>query len=358
MGYTSIRPGQVWLDTEGKRIQAHAGSVFFENDTFYWYGENKEKTVPGNGILHWGMRCYSSQDLYNWRDEGLMIPPDLENERSPLHPSAKAERPHVLKNPHTGKYVCWLKVIGKDGSQTETVLVADRLMGPYTLVESGLRPLGMNAGDFDLVQAGDGKGYYYFERVHSELICADLTDSYTGVTGYYTTHFPKPSPPDVREAPAYFTRGHKHYLLTSGTTGYHPNPSEAAIADTFHGPWSEIGDLHPEDASRTSYGSQISAVFRHPGKRDLYIAMGDRWMPGLRNMNPAAYDGGETYRDAAEQFRRTFSLDAAERAEAAADWRIPKANTSLADYVWLPITFEGERPIIRWQTEWRIEDYD
>ena len=24
--YSSIRPGQVWLDTEGKRIQAHGGS--------------------------------------------------------------------------------------------------------------------------------------------------------------------------------------------------------------------------------------------------------------------------------------------------------------------------------------------
>ena len=33
MSYTSIRPGQVWLDTEGKRIQAHGGSVM------YWQGD-------------------------------------------------------------------------------------------------------------------------------------------------------------------------------------------------------------------------------------------------------------------------------------------------------------------------------
>ena len=83
----------------------------------------------------------------------------------------------------------------------------------------------MSAGDFDLVvDPHDGKAYYYFERVHSEMICADLTSDYTDVTGYYSTHFPQPQPPFVREAPAYFSRDRRHYLLTSGTTGYYPNP--------------------------------------------------------------------------------------------------------------------------------------
>lgn len=53
MQYASIRPGQPWLDTEGKRIQAHGGSLFFWEGTFYWYGENKEKTLPASGIWHW-----------------------------------------------------------------------------------------------------------------------------------------------------------------------------------------------------------------------------------------------------------------------------------------------------------------
>jgi len=34
-GYASIRPGQVWLDTNGKRIQAHGGSIITVGDTFY-----------------------------------------------------------------------------------------------------------------------------------------------------------------------------------------------------------------------------------------------------------------------------------------------------------------------------------
>lgn len=356
--YQSIRPGKLWLDSKGERIHAHACSVFFEADTFYLYGENKEKSAPGNGILHWGVRCYASKDLYNWQDEGLIVAPDLEDESSPLHPTAKSERPHIIRNPHTGKYICFLKVMERSGSQTLTVLEADRFLGPYALLYSGARPLGMDAGDFDLVTAPDGKGYYYFERVHSELICADLTDDYTRVSGYYSTHFPKAGPPDVREAPAYFSRRGKHYLLTSGTTGYHPNPSEAAIADTFHGPWRTLGDLHPGDLSRSSYGSQISAVFRHPKKKDLYIAIGDRWMVDLRARDPQAYDRGDVYRDAARQFEGAFSFDEDVRREATKHWSITRPDTSQSNFVWLPITFEGARPIIHWRDEWRTEEFD
>ena len=71
--YDRFYPGRVWLDTEGKRIQAHGGSVIFIDGVYYWYGENKEKTVPGSGIWHWGVRCYASRDLYNWEDKGLII---------------------------------------------------------------------------------------------------------------------------------------------------------------------------------------------------------------------------------------------------------------------------------------------
>jgi hypothetical protein len=36
---------------------------------------------------------------------------------------------------------------------------------------------------------------------------------------------------------------------------------------------------------------------------------------------------------------------------------VPAEQTaSQADYVWLPIRFEGERPIIEWQNSWRVED--
>lgn len=349
MRYDAFYPGQIWLDTEGKRIQAHGGSIFYEKGVFYWYGENKEKTRPDNGIIQWGVRCYSSEDLYNWKDEGLIIPPDEENKDSVLHPSSKAERPHILFCEKTGKYVCWLKVW-----QEAAVLVADNFPGPYEIVRSHYRPLGRNMGDFDLVKAGD-KAYCYFECPHTEMICADLTEDYTGVTGNYSTHFPLHTPPFVREAPAYFYRKNRHYLLTSGTTGYHPNPSEGAIADSFHGPWIRQGNLHPQDLSQTSFGSQISSVFRHPEKRDLYIALGDRWMPRLRDRNPEKYDSGEMYREIARNFECEFSDDPEIHRQA--KWTIPAPDTSIADYVWLPVVFEGERPVIKWMDKWRTEEW-
>jgi hypothetical protein len=32
-------------------------------------------------------------------------------------------------------------------------------------------------------------------------------------------------------------------------------------------------------------------------------------------------------------------------------------NTSIAEYVWLPITFENDIPKIHWYDEWKIEDF-
>ena len=31
-------------------------------------------------------------------------------------------------------------------------------------------------------------------------------------------------------------------------------------------------------------------------------------------------------------------------------------NTCKSRYVWLPIEWDGDKPMIRWQKEWRIED--
>lgn len=348
MTYDSFQPGQVWLDTEGKRIQAHGGSVFYENGIYYWYGENKEKSDGRNGIWHWGVRCYSSRDLYNWKDEGIIIPPDEEDPSSPLHPSRCMDRPHIIYNKRTGKYVCWLKIMNEDFSQASTILTADRLLGPYTMVRTGLYPLGMSAGDFDLAVAEDGKAYYYFERVHSETICADLTEDYTDVTGYYSTHFPRKSPPDVREATAHFVRKGKHYLLTSGTTGYYPNPTETAVADTWHGPYRELGITHPEDDTNTSFHSQISCVFKVQGKKDLFIACADRWLPEEMHRDYKIYS---------QMFRSQFDPDAPEFDESLMG-EPALEHTSIADYVWLPIRFDGEMAYIDWKDEWRTEDYE
>lgn len=359
--YDSFRPGQVWLDTEGKRIQAHGGSVIYVDGIYYWYGENKEFTDGTNDVWTYGIRFYRSNDLYNWEDLGLVIPPDTEDENSPLNPTnCMLDRPHIIYNERTEKYVCWVKIMHKEGHQDEAVLTADKITGPYTLVNQGIRPLGMSAGDFDLAVAEDGKAYYYFERVHSETICADLNEEYTDVTGFYSAHFPHPHPPYVREATAHLFHKHKHYLLTSGTSGYLPNPSEVAVADSWHGPYMVLGDPHPEDVSHTSFHSQISCIFKVEGTKDLYIAAADRWCPDCMDLDYEFYakvydklfSGTEEEKSRIRQMPEFSRIDDMGR------------NTSIADYVWLPIRFVEaceEYPqgmvFIDWKDEWRWQDY-
>lgn len=355
---TSFKPGDVWRDTAGKPIQCHAGSIIQVEGVFYWYGENKEFTTGKTDVWTWGIRCYRSSDLYNWEDQGLIIPPDMTDRSRPLHPSRFIDRPHIIYNARTKKFVCWLKIMG-ERYQTRTVLRADRITGPYTLIRTDIRPLGMGAGDFDLaISPDDGKAYMYFSRVHREMICADLTDDYTDFTGYYSTHLTRPGVPHVREGTSHFRRNNKHYLLTSGTTGYHPNPSEAAVAETFHGPWRDLGDVHPTDRSRTSFNSQIGSVFKHPGKKDLYIAIADRWIGPQTSADFLSGKQSELVQSAFSKYfeepRRPFTSD--EKVAFGDGWF--RVNTSLARYVWLPIKFDGDRPVIEWRDEWSLDEFE
>lgn len=52
--YSSFRLGQIWFDTDGNRIQAQ-GSVMYIDDTYCWYGENKEKIDRVSDIWHNGI---------------------------------------------------------------------------------------------------------------------------------------------------------------------------------------------------------------------------------------------------------------------------------------------------------------
>lgn len=352
----SFKPGEVWLDTTGKPIQAHGASLIELDGRYYWYGENKEFTTGKNDIWTWGIRAYASTDLYNWQDIGLIVPPDTQDRTSPLYPAAGLDRPHILYNAATRKFVCWYKQL-KGAHQTQTVLVADAFTGPYHIVHSGILPLGMGAGDFDLcVNPDDGKAYMYFERVHSEVICADLTDDYTDFTGYYSTHFPQPAPPLVREGICYFRRNHKHYLITSGTTGYFPNPSQVAVAASYHGPFTVLGDLHPTDRSRTSFNSQVSCVFKHPRKKDLYIAAADRWMGPQTSPE---FQSGEMSRVAQSAIAKWFATprQTLTPEEDSLVKLLDGLNTSQSRYVWLPLRFESDRPCIDWRPEWSLDEF-
>lgn len=352
--YTSIRPGEIWLDTNGKPIQAHGFQVMEQDGVYYWYGENKERTVRGSHVWTWGIRCYKSTDLYNWEDCGLIIPPDTTDYLSPLHYTQSLDRPHIIHCKKTGKYVCWIKSMDEDGYFV--ILQADNILGPYKYVRS-LKPEGFGVGDFDLYADPEtGKGYVWFERPHWELICADLSDDYTDVTPVYSSHFVGKRPPYTREAPTHFVYKGKHYLFTSGTTGYYPNVSMIASFDDYHGKYKNLGNPHPTDPYNHSFGSQITDVVKIPG-RDLFVAVADRWMPQITNTTEPAEEVKRSIPKYKKHkpFPKDFSAPKPKdkREKVRTTWDV----TYNATYVFLPIVFKKGKPQIEWKEEWRIEDF-
>lgn len=343
--YTTIRPGQPWLDTNGKRIQAHGGSILYHKGCFYWYGENKEKSQSEYEIWHWGVRLYSSTDLYNWTDEGIICLPQPDDPTSPMHPTSKMDRPHIIYDEKKNRFVMWMKIM--TAHPYIQVAISDDIRGPFQLSHK-VQPCGFGVGDFDLVKDPvSGKAVIIFERVHSSLIVMDLNDDYTDVDKHYTEHMVRSQPPYVREAPAVFRKDGKWFLFTSGTTAKFPNPTETAVADSLHGPWIELGVTHINDVKKTSFDSQISAVLQHPEHPSLYIALADRWLVDLKPDLPNMIKVFDSWFDPNKE-------DLIPK-----DIRLLTAkNTSISEYVWLPVLFrENGTPYLEWMDEWKIEDY-
>ena len=351
--YSSIRSGKVWYDTEGKRIHAHGGSIIFANETFWWYGENKEGitgTATGEKCKNWhhGVRCYSSKDLYNWKDEGLIVP-ESDDENNPFYPENIMDRPHILYNEKTKKYVLWAKTTQK-GQNFETAKFA-LCVGDSLFSLKFVKMIDSNphfCGDFDLFKY-ENKAYAIFEYPHSEMIVRELNDEYTGFTDKWSSHLPFPCPPLVREAPAVFERNGKLFVLTSGTTSYFPNPTIAYDITNLHGEWKDLGKTCVNDKNNNSFHCQFSSVFKHPYVNDLYIALGDRWLidlpEDLPNMEELFYDA---FSGKFERFSEWQKLG-----------EFTDENTEEANYVWLPISFDEQgNPRIKWLTTWTIEEFN
>jgi hypothetical protein len=119
-----------------------------------------------------------------------------------------------------------------------------------------------------------------------------------------------------------------------------------------------LGDLHPTDLSRTSFNSQISSIFKHPRKSDLYIAIADRWM-GLQS--GADFETGATSRLVQSSYTKRFSHPPqplnAEEARVFETAGSLKVNTSKSRHVWLPIQFDNDRPYIEWRSEWTLDEF-
>lgn len=345
---TSIRPGQVYLDENGKRIEAHGGYIFIDGDTFYWYGENKEKTLGKDKMWTYGIRYYSSKDFYNWKDEGFLIEPS-DDKKNVMFYERRIDRPHIIKN-KKGEYICWIKY---NDSSSFAIFKAEEFKGPYTLINEKYQAYGKKCGDFDFNYDEEGNIYLFVEVDHVDLISAMLNDEGTECVGEPVYHYKGIRPPFTREGVTCFKRNGKYYLLTSGMSGYIPNPSEAAVADEVQGPYRILGDPHVDEKGVSSYNSQLSCIFKYPGK-DLYVSIADRWVPEFV-VDAEVHD--KLTRAIASNFNKKYKATLKEKIWMMRSPLMGKANTSISNYVILPLEFEGDMPVIHWRDEWSLDSF-
>ena len=87
-----------------------------QGDTYYWFGEHKTEGEGGN-VAQVGVHFYSSKDLYNWKDEGIALSVS-DDESSPIVKGCILERPKVIFNKKTGRYVMWFHLEPKGAGYT------------------------------------------------------------------------------------------------------------------------------------------------------------------------------------------------------------------------------------------------
>lgn len=280
--YKSFIPKAQWLDMDGNPINAHGGGVLYHEGTYYWYGEYKKgKTILPEGAT-WeryrtdvtGVSCYSSKDLLNWKFEGIVLKAVKDDLAHDLHPSKVLERPKVVYNRKTKKFVMWAHVENEDYSKAcAGVAISDTPTGPFVYLGS-FRPNNAMSRDQTVFVDDNGKAYQFASSENNvTLYVNELTDDYLRPTGRYTRQFIKKS----REAPAVFKYKGKYYMITSGCSGWNPNEAELAVADSIMGEWKSIGNpCRGVDADKTFYG-QSTFVLPVAGKENALIAMFDCW---------------------------------------------------------------------------------
>ena len=354
---SSFQPGEIWKDNNGVHINAHGGGILFHKGIYYWYGQHMIEGSLGN-TAQVGVHVYSSKDLYKWKDEGIALKVS-DDSQSDITKGCVLERPKVIYNQKTRKFVMWfhleLKDQGYDAARAG-VAVSDSPTGPFTFL-CGFRPNagywpvnvqdihkrpvvdtikskycggkgclpghpdtlnilgrdfkgGQMARDMNLFVDDDGKAYHiYSSEENSTLHISQLTDDYLSCSGKYGRFFSN----RYMEGAAMFKAKGKYYIIASDCTGWAPNAARSAVAESIFGPWKELGNPAVGADSETTFHSQSTYILPVNGKKNAFIFMGDRWQP---------------------------------------------ENAIEGRYIWLPIEFEGEKPIMRWHNEWSASKFN
>ncbi|GHA77532.1 RICIN domain-containing protein [Streptomyces termitum] len=253
-----------FTDPAGNPVHAHGGGVVKVGTYYYWFGENRN---ADNSFQY--VSAYRSTDLKTWEFRHHVLTASSHPELA----GANIERPKVIYNAATGKFVMWMH---KEGSATDysearaAVAVSDTVDGDYTW-QGSFRPLGHMSRDITTFVDTDGTGYMISAaNENADLHVYRLTPDYTGIAAQAQKLWPG----QWREAPAMFKRDGVYFLLTSGSTGWAPNQQKYATATSVTGSWSGLRDI----GDWNTYGSQTAYVLPVQGTSGTsYLYMGDRW---------------------------------------------------------------------------------
>lgn len=313
-----IVPKGIWSDTDSNYINAHGGGVLPYEGKYYWFGEHR----PAKGFTNEvGVSCYSSTDLRHWTCEGVALAVSDEA-GSEIEKGCIMERPKVIRNPQTGKFVMWfhLELKGQGYAAARAgVAVSDTPQGPYTYVGSGRVNPGIypeNMGDEErsltwdaeeykewwtpkwreAVEKGlfvqrdlkdgqmsrdmalfvddDGKAYHiYASEENLTLQIAELSDDYLSHSGRYVRLFPG----GHNEAPALFKHRGTYWMICSGCTGWTPNEARLFSASSIWGPWTQHPNPMRGEGADKTFGGQGTYVL--PLGDGHFIFMADVWKP-------------------------------------------------------------------------------
>jgi hypothetical protein len=285
LGQVKIPPmpnKSIWKDTEGNPINAHGAGMLLHNGTYYWFGEIKKgKTwlVPGQQwedyrVPAGGISCYSSKNLMQWKYEGVTLPSIIGQPEHDLDSSKVVERPKVIYNKKTKKFVMWMHVDSNDyGYAQSGVAISDKPQGPYKYLGS-VKPNDQESRDMTLYKDDDDKAYLIYSSESNSImhVCL-LNDDYLSPTKTYTSI----TSAQNREAPAVFKYNKKYYLITSDCTGWSPNPATYAMADNLLGEWTQMGNPCEGKGAVSTFGAQSTYIIPVTGQPNTFLFMSDVW---------------------------------------------------------------------------------
>ena len=316
---TDFRPAQIWSDTNGVPINAHGGGVIFFEGKYYWYGEHKLEGKSEATFADGGIYCYSSADLVNWKDEGIVLSVDYNDEKNDLAYGCILERPKVVFNEKNKQFVAYFKLYLKGvGYETSYVgvAVASKPNGPFVYhhkFHGGGSPKG--SGDFSMFKDDDGSLYHLTVRKPDKTFVIGRMDA-----DYYYPAGDYQACDGIElhtEAPALVKRNGVYHLLGSGSSGWKPNAARCYTSENLLGKWSYRGNpclginIVDNLGMEVTWGAQASFLLQVQGKKDAYIAMFDVWKP---------------------------------------------ENPISGRYIWLPIDFTDGKMSVTWHDDWSLND--